>query len=224
MFVFDHRSKRLLLWFGVLAPVLRHVTIYGLGAATPGYSAAGDFISELGALDAPYGLVMNALGIGVIGVMMLLASIALFHCLAPFAGGRASALLLALSGLAFVLVAVSPCDPGCAVSAPLSSRMVVHLFSGFIAMGAEVAAPLAFGLLHLRQRPRSVVGGLALALGLIGVAAYLLLLGRATSLTHPGSVQRIVQAAGDGWLLAASIVCLRKWPASNPALQRAPPG
>lgn len=212
VFAHEGRWQRALLWCGVVAPVLRHVAIYGVGAATPNYDATTDFISEIGALDAPYRIVMNTLGIGFIGVMMLLASTALFTCLRPLAGGRASALLLGLSGSAFILVALFPCDPGCAVSSPLNLRMVVHLFSGFVAMGAEVIAAVTPGLLQLRRGSQSQLGRLALVLGLIGVAAYLLLLSQTTNLAYAGLVQRVVQAAGDGWLFAASVACLRRRP------------
>lgn len=214
MYASERPIERVLLWFGVAAPVMRHAAIYGFGAATDDYSASTDFISEIGALDAPYSLPMNALGIGLIGAMMLLASWALFNRLATLPGGRASALLIALSGFSFVLVALFPCDPGCNLSTHPNARMIIHMFSGFIAMGAEVAAALTPGLMFLRRPRRTLLGALALGLGTIGVAAYLVLLNLATSLDYPGLVQRIVQVAGDGWLLAACIACLRTRPAA----------
>jgi len=208
--VHGRRFARALLWLGVAAPLVRHLAIYGLGAATPGYSAATDFISELGAVGAPYGSVMNAVGIGLVGVLMLFASVALYERLSPLAGGRVAAVLLAVSGFAYLVVAVSPCDPGCRVTGQPGARMILHLVGGFVAMGAQVASALVPGLLHRRRPRRTSLGRLGLGLGLVGAAAYLLLLVRVAALEHPGAVQRVVQAAGDAWLLAVAIAGLRE--------------
>jgi len=50
---------RLVAWSGILAPLLRLGLILLLGALHPDYSQARDFISELGAPDAPFPAVMN---------------------------------------------------------------------------------------------------------------------------------------------------------------------
>lgn len=136
---------RFLLYLGVAAPVIRHLMIYGLGWLTPNYSATRDFISELSALGAPYFWPMNVVGLGFIGLMMISASSALYRNLAPLPGGRAAAWLLGISGVAFICIALFPCDPGCEAR-ELNPRMVAHLVAGATAMGAEVSSAFVFGL------------------------------------------------------------------------------
>ena len=199
--------RSLLLWLGVVAPVLRHVMIYGLGAAMPGYSARTDFISEIGALQAPYSLLMNVVGTGLVGLMMILVSLPMSRCLSPMRGGRISAALIGISGVAFLGVAMFPCNPGCDLD-PLGMRMALHVAAGTIATGAEVAAPLAFGLGQFRQPRARALGRAALLIGLVGAVADVLFLARAGGLPS-GLMQRVIQAAGDTWLFVAALFCIR---------------
>lgn len=202
------RHLKLSLGLAVVAPVLREAVIYGLGAATPGYSAARDFLSELGALEAPYRIPMNILGIGLIGIMMVSASLGLWAVARGSLGGRAAAVLVGISGVAFVFVASFPCDPGCSTTA-MGPRMIIHLLAGFLAMGALVLAATAFGVSRIRQPVGSTLGWVSLTLGISGTAAYAVLALYAADLTHPGMVQRIVQGTGDLWLLLAGIASLQ---------------
>ena len=195
-----------LLWLGVIAPIVRHIVIYSLGAVTTNYSARTNFISELGALGAPHGLLMNV-GTGLIGLMMIVASVALFKCLSPLSGGPASAILIGISGVAFVGVALFPCNPGCDV-VNLGPRMVIHLIAGSIATGAEVIAPFTVGLFQILRKQNRGLGWVAFSLGIIGLVAYVVLFVRMEERAVAGLVQRIVQGSGDAWLFIASIYCL----------------
>lgn len=205
---------RYFLLLGVAAPVLRHLMIYGLAWLTPDYSGTRDYISELGAIDAPYFWPMNVLGIGLIGLMMVPASWALHRCLAPFPGGRAAAWLMGISGVAFVCIALFPCNPGCEAD-ELNIRMIVHLLAGATALGAETFSALVFGVACAFRRRSGARGVLALVLGAVGLGAYLLLFTGVAQLP-PGLVQRTVQAAGDLWLFAACVLCLREVAGGNP--------
>ena len=83
MYVTTESAKRtsLLIWLGVAAPLLRHLFIYSLGIATPGYSVRRDFLSELSAFDAPYAVLMGLFGIGLVGSMMIAAAFGLYRAI-----------------------------------------------------------------------------------------------------------------------------------------------
>jgi hypothetical protein len=74
---------RLLAWAGILAPLLRLGLILLLGALHPDYSQARDFISELGAPDAPHRAVMNLLGIALVGLLLVVFSVPLWRLQPP---------------------------------------------------------------------------------------------------------------------------------------------
>ena len=199
---------RFLLLLGVAAPILRHILIYGLGWLTPNYSASRDFLSELSAIGAPYSWIMNVFGLALIGVMMVLAAFALHRGLAALRGGRLAAWLIGISGIGFVCIALFPCDPGCVAVEP-SFRMTAHLVAGVTAMGAETSSALMVGVAMIAQRKLSGFVALALILGTVGLGALVLLVSGVGDLPA-GLVQRVVQGAGDAWLLSASLFCLHQ--------------
>lgn len=200
--------KEPLLWIGVVAPILRHIVIYSIGLATPGYSGLRDFLSELGAIGAPYAVIMNVFGISLIGLLMICFAVGLFGCLSPLTGGRSSAVLIGLSGIAFILIGLFPCDPGCTMTQP-SPRMIIHLLAGLTALGFEIAAPLAFGLSAFRKRTQQPLRWAALSIGSIGIVSFIILVIQTDSTQYPGLVQRIIQASGDIWLLVVALFCIK---------------
>lgn len=212
MVLTDRADKRIsiLLWLGVVAPLLRHLLIYSLGIATPGYSARRDFLSELSAFDAPYAFLMGLFGLGVVGLMMIAAAFGLHKAIndRPLAGP--TAVLVGLSGLGFVLVALAPCDPGCIV-VEQSLRMQVHLLGGVVGMGAEVAAALTFGAGAFVRRQLRALDMTSLVLGIVGLMALILLFAQPAELAgNTGLVQRVVQGAGDLWLMMLCWLYARK--------------
>lgn len=194
---------------GIIAPLLRHIMIYSVGFATPGYSLRKDYLSELGAIGAPHNELMNILGIGLIGLLMISFSIGLFKCLRLKKGGPTTTILIGSSGVAFILIALFPCDPNCVSNEP-TLRMTIHLLAGLIAMGFEVLAPLVFGIFVFQKKYQQPLRWTSLALGLVGVTSYLILIVQTETLQDPGLVQRIVQAIGDIWLLTVASHCLKR--------------
>lgn len=203
MYLTTESAKRtsLLIWLGVAAPLLRHLFIYSLGIATPGYSVRRDFLSELSAFDAPYAVLMGLFGIGLVGSMMIAAAFGLYRAIENRRLASITAWLVGLSGMGFVLVALAPCDPACIPVEP-SLRMQVHLLGGLIGMGAEVTAALAFGAGALLHRNLGAIGVTSLILGIVGLLALVVLFAQPAELTgNSGLIQRVVQGAGDLWLL-----------------------
>jgi len=210
----DKRTT-ILLWFGIAAPLLRHLFIYSVGIATPGYSARRDFLSEVSAFDAPYAVPMGLFGVGLVGLMMIAAAFGLHRAINDRPLASLTAYLVGLSGLGFVFVALAPCDPACVAVEP-SLRMQVHFLAGLVGMSTEVMAALAFGVGGLMRRKPGGLDMTSLVLGIVGLLALLVLVAQRPELTgNSGLVQRLVQGSGDLWLLTVCWSCLHT--ASRPA-------
>lgn len=206
---------RALAWCGVAAPVIRLGLILVLGLLHPSYSQPRDFISELGAPDSPYAAVMNYAGISLVGVLLALFSIALYRAHRPGALALAGAVLLALSGLAFIAVGLFPCDQaGCSAANP-SATMRVHMLAGMAGMSAQTLAALSFGLRLITGTTDRRYSALSLAFGMIALAALVLLIAHFAQLASPGLPQKIVQVATDLWVLVSAVYILRRGARTN---------
>jgi hypothetical membrane protein len=209
--------ERILIFSGVLAPLLRLSLMLLLGFLHPGYSQGRDFISVLGARGAPYADLMNYVGIVSVGLLLGLFSIALFRAHRQSVLGALSALLLCVSALAFVAVGIFPCDPGCSLANP-SPTMKVHVVAGMVAMTGQSLAVLCFGLRVTRGGCRGQAA-VSLGLGLLGLACLVLLslvLAGSLRTTQPALPQKVLQVTGDLWvLLMASTMLIRTAPQST---------
>jgi hypothetical membrane protein len=194
-----------LTWCGVIAPVLRFGLILLLGFLDPEYSHLRDYISELGGRDAPAAVLMNVIGTVLVGVLLCVFSLALFRGSEPGFLATAGAALLASSGLAFIVVGLFPCDPGCSLDAP-SATMRVHVAAGTVAMSAQTLAPMALGLRIVSGTGDRRYAAISLVCGAVAIMALIvLLLGQGESLAFPGLVQKIFQVATDAWVLLSAI-------------------
>ncbi len=199
---------RLLAWSGILAPLLRLGLILLLGAMHPDYSQARDFISELGAPDAPFPAVMNLLGIALVGLLLVVFSVPLLRSQPPGPLGTAGSLLLAVSGVAFVAVGLLPCDrPGCSPEAP-SAVMQGHIVAGLTAMTTQTLAALAFGLRLLSGTGPRWYAATSLALGLAALLSLALLFGAGPRLPAPGIAQKAMQFSADIWVCVSAVYLL----------------
>lgn len=200
-----------LTWCGVIAPVLRFGLILLLGFLDPEYSQLRDYISELGARDAPSAVLMNFLGTVLVGVLLCVFSLALYRGSEPGSLATAGAALLASGGLAFIVVGLFPCDPGCSLAAP-SATMRVHVAAGTVAMSAQTLAPIALGLRIVSGTGDRRYAAMSLVCGAVAIMALIvLLLGQGESLAFPGLVQKTYQIAADAWVLLSAIHLLGNW-------------
>ena len=200
---------RHLAWSGILAPLLRLGLILLLGALHPDYSQARDFISELGAPDAPFPAVMNLLGISLVGLLLVVFSLPLRRSQPPGVLGTAGSLLLAISGVAFVAVGLLPCDrAGCSAEDP-SAVMQGHLVAGLTAMTTQTLAALAFGLRLFSGTGPRWYAATSLALGLAALFALALLFGTGLRVPAPGSAQKAMQFSADIWVFVSAAALLR---------------
>jgi len=163
-------ARRALAVVAAAGPVLLIVLTLVLGAAWPGYDAIRDTQSELGAVDAPAGPLMNVAGFMGIGVSIL-AFAALYAATlrASWVTWLATGVLV-VAGAGMITVGFFPCDAGC-VDVTTTGRL--HgVFSAPAAIGLPTAAMLSSWVFHhdgrlgVRWQATSMVlGVVSLALG-----------------------------------------------------------
>jgi hypothetical protein len=133
------RSKWLA-FTGVLAPLVFILAVLAAGAMQPGYDQLKNFVSELGATGAPAAAIINFGGFLVYGMLMMAFAWAVHRGMRADDGGWLGPTVLALYGLAYVGVALAPCDPGCQAAAP-SLHHRLHLLLGEVVLLTAVLSP-----------------------------------------------------------------------------------
>lgn len=180
------RSNRLAIT-GVLAPLVFILAALAASALYPGYDHLKNFVSELGATGAPGAAIMNFGGFLVYGLLMMAFAWAVHQGIRPDAGGWLGPTVLGLYGLAYVGVALAPCDAGCQSAAPsLHHRM--HLLLGELILLTAVVSPFT---LYARIVKDPAWRSLAIA-----------------TLVLPGSAWVVLQASGLG---VAGAIRQRMW-------------
>ena len=125
---------------GVVAPVVYTAATIAASLKYPGYDHLKNFISELGATGAPGAGIMNFAGFLPYGVLMVAFALAVHRGIRADVGGWLGPSILGVYGLAYVGVALAPCDPGCQAATPsLHHRM--HLLLGDLIFLTAVLGP-----------------------------------------------------------------------------------
>jgi hypothetical membrane protein len=202
---------RILVICGIAAAAMRTGPLIVAGAMTPGYSHLANFNSELSARGAAYHDAMT-LVLYVVGVLLFLFALGLTRWTRPSSVGLWGSLVLAATGVAFVLIGVFPCDPGCSLQDP-SSTMKAHLLAGFGGMSLQTIAIVIFGFYgrSVGEDPR--IGNISKLLGSVLVLAmawlYATYLGLAHLLPNPVIAQKVFTLAADLWLAWCAILMIR---------------
>lgn len=191
---------------GLASFVVLILLVVVAGALTPGYSHVSQFISELGARDAPHEWGVRLAGFLPAGVLLLA-----FCGFALAALPRSTAATLGFVGLAFYaagyLVAVAfPCDPGCRPENPSLSQLI-HNGGGML---GYLLAPVF--LLLLARAAGSWPGGNKLAMAGYAAAGLALLGLISLSPASPvaGLSQRLLELAVLGWVALCSMYVARQ--------------
>lgn len=188
--------RTLAFWTAVIGYVLLAILIVAGGAAWPGYSHIGQFISELGANGAPHGRLVSLAGFLPVGVLLMAFSV-LAASLQPRNALKIIGFIgLFLFALGYFAAAFFPCDFGCRPEDPSPSQMMHNLFG----LLGYVFAPLM--LLLLAFGVRKEPGGrwllpLGIACAVVAGAGFLTI---ETDLR--GLAQRALEAAVALWVLA----------------------
>lgn len=156
---------------GLVAPLIFAAAVLVSGLRYPGYDHLKNFISELGATGSPVAVIMNFAGFLPYGVLMALFALAIHRSIRPEAGGWLGPAILALYGLAYVGVALAPCDHGCQSATP-SFHHRMHLLLGDFIFLTAVLGPYT---LYSRMRKDPAWRSLALATLVLPGAAWVLL-------------------------------------------------
>jgi uncharacterized protein DUF998 len=120
---------------GLAAPLVYVAAAMAAGLKYPGYDHLRNFISELGASGSPSAAIMN-FGFLLYGILVAAFALAIHRGIRPDVGGWLGPAVLACYGLAYVGVALAPCDPGCQPATPSVHHRLHILLSDFIFLTA----------------------------------------------------------------------------------------
>lgn len=183
------------------------------GWFTPGYSHVSQFISELGAREAPCERSVRLAGFLPMGVLFLSFCLSAFYSLP-----RSRATVLGLAGLAifaagYLVAAAFPCDPGCRPSEPSTSQLI-HNAGGIV---GYLLAPGFLFCLARAARSWPDAGFLARAGYAASVLALVGLLTISPTSPMAGLSQRLLEASVLVWVaLCGRYVSKADWNRPGP--------
>ncbi|MBU1940619.1 MAG: DUF998 domain-containing protein [Candidatus Thermoplasmatota archaeon] len=131
----DQQMRRRLAVCGVIGPLFFSVILVVLGFVHPGYSHVTQYMSELGAVNAPYMLYMNILGFMVLGVFLCFFSLSLFSIKQNGFFSLFGPWLVFFSGVCLFFVGFFRCDPDCI---PVTIIGWIHGFLALSALGGLI--------------------------------------------------------------------------------------
>lgn len=114
-------TPRRLALAGIVGPIVWWLLIIVNGAITPGYNHVSDFISTLGAVDAPYA-VFQQINFAVFGGSLLAFTFGIHYWFGDGNRPKAGTILLGALGVGIILAGVFPENP----AAPDSTTNVLH--------------------------------------------------------------------------------------------------
>lgn len=185
----------------VAAAAVAHVPPVVFGVLTPGYSHVSQFISELGAIDAPYGTIVSLGTFLPAGVLMMLACLALTTRVPPTRGARLGLAMVALIGLSWIVAAFAPCDTGCPAEG--SPRQAMHNLAGVI---GYVGGGVGFLVLAAALRRAGASASRVACTAALGVLLVVGLAFMAAPELAPvrGVLQRVMEVTASAWILATA--------------------
>lgn len=174
------------------------------GMAYPGYDHTSQFISELGAVDSPFGLMFSRFGFLPAGLLLCA-----FAFLAWRASPKSTLATIGFIGVAlfyfgYVGAGFFQCDAGCRPDTPSFSQ-TMHNLLGLL---GYFLAPLTLAFLGLAARKwpnarlLSLWGYIGATLSALALAMF------SPSFPFVGAVQRVLEGAMLVWVLAFSV---RAW-------------
>ncbi len=188
---------------GIAAPLVYAVGALAAGAGSPDYSHMTQFVSELGATDAPMALLMNATFL-LFGVLMAVFALGLHRGIQAGPGDWLGIALIVAYGLFYVALAFAPCDPGCRPDPGTFHHRAHFLLSDSIVFVA-IASPL---VLYNRLKRDSRWTGVAAPVLLAALAAWALFAVPAFGLGGPVK-QRVWLLLVFAWIETLALRLLR---------------
>lgn len=200
--------KKLLLYAGIVGPLLFIVVFLIEGATRPGYSAWRNFVSQLATGPGGWVQVMNFL---VCGVLVLAFAVGLREAIKGTRGSIGGPVLIAGFGTALLVAGLFSTDPALGYPAGAAEVHTVHgLIHGVAGLFAFTLLPAACFVMawHFAAEPGArrwtvyslVVGALILALFMAGNVTSTMDQQGAWTNAPTGFVQRIAIIAGWTWI------------------------
>lgn len=193
---------------GLVAGPLFALALAWFAAPLPNYRHADHPPALLGALGYPGAVAWNVVGYGLVGLLALLATQALYLALRDAAAGRVArigATLALLAALAFIAQGIFPLDINQAIDVGPSRRHVAAWNLWWIA-AASAALLTAYGVRRLQGWRTLLPVGVFVAVSI--VVALLVGMGDLGN----GWLQRVALTAWFSWLAWASLLVLRSTP------------
>jgi len=130
------KNKKNNLYFaiaGILAPILWFSLVIILGLLEPGYSHMTKTMSVLGGVGGIRGFIFN-LGLSLVGILIILFSIALHKNINKGKGSKVGSVLLVLGGIGMIISGIFHCNLNC-TNALLETDFtgIMHMLFAFIA-------------------------------------------------------------------------------------------
>lgn len=205
-------NARLAYLTGLLAALtVGLLTVIG-GAFYPGFSHVSQFISELGATDAPHARLVNYGGFLPAGLLFVAFCWFAWRALPRAPASSVGFFGLALFGIGYVAATFFPCEPGCRSVNPSLAQTLHNL----LGLAGYFTAPLS--LLLLGRAARRWPAGHHLApLGFVGAGLALgglLLL--SPEFGYAGLAQRVLEGSVLTWVVACALYLHRPVVVSAP--------
>ncbi len=191
------------LWIG---PVVFISAIVVSGLLQPSYSHISQFISELGAENAPNQLYMNYFGIIPFGLSICLFSVAGIFYSKPKVQ-KLAFIILSLTGILFVIAGIFNCDEGCAFE-DMSQKSIIHNMSAFSAFLLSILVQLLVGILVFTKR-RTRLTTYSFLAGIIGIILFYLISKAGIYSEFRGLFQRFFLTNFLVWLIVSGNLILK---------------
>ena len=186
------------------ALVILLLTVLG-GAAFPNYSHLSQFISELGAREAPHGKLISFAGFLPAGLLLCAFAFFASRVLPRSPVTRWGLVGIALFALGYGVSAFFPCDPGCRPAEPSLSQ-VIHTFVGGVGYFAGGVALILLGTQARGWPGARHLSVLGVSGGGVSLVALLFL---SPEFQYVGLAQRVLELCMLLWVVACGFYLKR---------------
>jgi len=188
-------TTTLVLIFGIVVPST-------LGFMWPDYSAAKNYLSELGAIDAPHADWMNFFGFLPLSILWTVSLLMLLRIPPKSALLTLGVLLLIGTSVSYMGAVIFPCDTGCPLEG--SQRQFMHNALGVI---GYITAPPGLALLgaHYMKTGNRFLGLLTLFAAGSALLGFLAL-GSSEAAPMKGAWRRLADFSLFFWIFAAALL------------------
>jgi len=204
-------AQSLLAICGIIGPILKSIVVATLAFLWPGYSHVSQFMSELGAIDAPNAIVMSVTLV-VFGFLMICFAFGLHKGIGQGKGSIVGPVLVAIYGAGQVGNGIFPCAPGCADPWEIGSFTgMMHTVTSYVGYVAILLAMLVISRRLKKDKNWLSYSSFSIVIGLISIGAFLLFSFVLSGFLIPwaGLFQRLRHGIVFLWIIVMAVRLLR---------------